>query len=150
MAQQTGAITLALVTIDHPQLSSPLRICNNNEDVASRGNTYTAMAVDLLLPDDTEGASRARLVMDNVSQWLTPTIRTLTGGFTVLIELVTASNLAASPPEFDIVEIAFLPMTLSQVDWSAGQATGTLTHENTLNNRFPAGSVDPYDFPGAF
>lgn len=150
-AQNTGLIVLALLTIEHPDLSAPLRIVNNLEDVVSGANTFTAMGFDLELPEDADrGTPRARLRIDNTNQWLTPVIRALSGDFTVTIQLAIPSDLEADPPEFDTIEIEFLPMNLTEVRLNASAVEGTLSYENISNNRFPAGAFTPHDFPGMF
>lgn len=150
-AGQSGTPTLVLLTITHPDLETPLRIVNNTENVTSGGNTFTGMGFEIALPDNSEGAApRARLRIDNTSQWLTPTIRGLSGQFQVTIEIAIPSNIAASPPEYNNVEVSFLPMDLVDVQWDAATVEGSLTYENIANNKFPAGSFTPYDFPGMF
>ena len=152
MAQQTGRLVLVICTISHDDLATPFRIVNNPEDIKSRGDTYTACGFEAELPEDKEeGFGRSGLVIDNTNQWLTPTLRNLTGVMTFDIELVSESNLAASPPELDNVEAAFRGQVLQEITYDARLVRATLEYYQFLSTQNPGViSFTPGDFPALF
>ncbi len=150
-AEQTGEILLWAVKIEHDPTALELFLVNNTEDVNINGQLYTGIAFELLPPIDKEGKiGEARIRIDNVTQWLTPTIRNLQSKLLVTAELVSISNEAASPPEFDNVEISFLPMTLKSVIFDSVAIEGVLSYETFTGAPFPAHAFTPRDNPGAF
>lgn len=85
---------LLLLTIDHVDLPSPIRLVRNKADIVSRGNTFTAFPFDFVAPGATDGGSRpARITIDNVNQVIVQTVRALTSPPTLLVEVVLASAL---------------------------------------------------------
>lgn len=150
MAQQSGIIAVWLLTFEHDRLAAPVRLAANTEDVQSRGHTFTGVGLDFLPPDDREGPTRrARLEIDNADLALVPAIRTLQGCIRVTAELCILSNSATTPPTFDGVEMALLPMRLRDVQWDERRIRGTLTDEDYIQS-FPAHSFDPFNFRGLF
>ena len=151
MAQETGLVLLCALTIEHENLTTPLRIVNNTEDIVSNGNTFTAVGFDIRLPEDREeGFGKAKLKINNVDQWLTPTIRSLAGDIMVTFELLSPSDLTASPKEFDNVELPFAPMRLMNVSYDEWTVEGDMTHEASSVKGFPAHRFTPTGFPGLF
>lgn len=151
MGRSTGLPVLYLLDIEHEDLESPLRIVNNTEDVLSEGNLYTAMGFELRLPEERDATPRgARISIDNTSQWLTPVIRSLSGEFEVTIKVATPTDLDASPPVYDNIEFAYLPMQLIAVEYNGVTVQGTLSYENLANQPFPGDVFGPFEFPGMF
>ncbi len=147
---ESSHLVLWLITMSGTGMST-LRLCQNNEDVSSRGNTYTGIGSRVILPNDTEERFQpARLVMENVDQWLTPTIRAMAISPDVLLELVSATDLSASPPEFDTVEITSFPFKLRNVSYDAQRVTAVLGFEDLAVSRWPYDQVTPVDFPGSY
>lgn len=119
-------------------------VVNNNEDIVSRGQTYTAYPFDIFLPADSlEKSPTVTLRIDNVDQSLTQWIREQSSPPEVTLEIVLASN-----P--DAIEIKVDNLLLVDVSWTATTITGTLRLEDIFNMEFPSkGSVyDPNQFPG--
>lgn len=151
MGRSTGLPVLYLLEIEHEDLEEPLRIVNNTEDVVSEGNLYTAMGFELRLPEERDATPRgARIAIDNTSQWLTPTIRTLFGEFEVTIKVATPTDLDANPPVYDNIEFSYLPMQLASVEWNDVTVQGTLSYENLANQPFPGDVFGPHEFQGMF
>lgn len=72
---------LILVEINHPDLSSPIRVVNDKTDLISNGNTYTALAFRIVLPDQSETTQpKARLALDNVGKELVSWLEMSSGG----------------------------------------------------------------------
>lgn len=143
-AQSTDEVWLVLVTIEHDDLSAPIRVVNNTEDVTSGGDTYTAFPFDITLPDAREDAPpRARLAIDNVSREIAQAIRSISSAATVTLEVIRA----ADP---DTIEISWPFFKLTNVKWDVAQVSGDLTLEDFTSEPFPAGIFSPAGFPGLF
>jgi len=143
-AQETDEVWLVLVTIDHADLSQPIRVVNNTEDVTSGGDTYVAFPFDITLPDAREDAPpRARLVIDNVSREIAEAIRTISSAPSVTLEVIRA----ADP---DTIEISWPFFKLRNVKWDVGKVSGDLTLEDFTSEPYPAGIFSPASFPGLF
>lgn len=150
MAQQSGTIAVWLLTFEHDRLATPVRLVNNTEDVQSGGNIYTAVGIDFIPPDDREGPTRrARLEIDNADMALVPVVRALSGSIRVTAELAILTNGATSPPTFNSIEMALLPMRLRDVTWDESRLRGTLSDEDYIQP-FPAETFDPWNFRGLY
>lgn len=135
---------LALLTIDHADLTVPIRVVCNNEDVASRGEEFIAFPFGFTLPDDKEDAPPgASLTISNVSREIGQAIRSIVGPPTVLIEVVRASD----PDTVELVSPVFL---LRSVRYDAQQVTGVLMVEDLTREPFPALKFTPGPFPAVF
>lgn len=159
-AQETGRVIIALITIDHPDLSTPIRISTdptarligegytNDLDVVygtvSRGNTFIFLPVKLGLPNDTdEGPGEMTLEIDNIHRQYTETIRSIMTPPTVQVELVLDNAL-------DTVEAQWPEFLLTDIKYNATTITGTLKLETLEREPFPAGSFSPAYFGGLF
>ncbi|NDC57532.1 MAG: DUF1833 domain-containing protein, partial [Alphaproteobacteria bacterium] len=66
-AETTDEVWLPLVTISHADLSSPIRVVANNENITSRGNTFIGYPFEIELPSQNDQSpGEARLRIDNV------------------------------------------------------------------------------------
>lgn len=101
---------LPLLTIYHPDLAEPIRLVRDNRDIVSRGQTFRGYPFDVARPGaGTDGASPARLVIDNLDRRIVETVRAVSSSPSVLIETV-----AASAP--DTVEEVFPVLKIASVD----------------------------------
>ena len=72
---------LVLLEISHPDLSTPIRVINDMQDLTSNGHLFVACPFRCVLPDDYEGQlPKARLAVDNVGRDLMYWIETSSGG----------------------------------------------------------------------
>lgn len=143
-APQTEEIFLVLLTIDHADLEAPLRVCNNTQNITSRGETYIAYPFELTLPDDEDNRQpRARLVIDNVDRQIVQTVRQLTSSPTVMIDIIRA----AAP---DVVEAQFQDFRFTNITYDSHVVEGDLTVEDFTAEPYPAASFSPSLFPGLF
>jgi len=143
-AQETGEVYLALVTLTHADPTfETKRYVRNTTDVVSRGQTFTAVAFDISLPDeDDEGSREVQLVLDNVDRRDVEAVRRLTSPLQVLLEVVLAS-------QPDVVETqARLGLRGVQID--AATIAGTLADDPFLHLRYPAATYSQADYPGLF
>src|SRR5215831_8158040 len=143
-APSTNEAFIALITIAHPASGTLFRIAANTEDIVSRGNTYKAYALQLVLPVESgEEIGSAQVVIDNTDLLLIDMVRRITTPAQFTIEIV----LASSP---DVVELTVNDLMLREVSWDASQITGKLMLEDVLNQRFPKGVFDPAQYAGLF
>lgn len=155
-AQETGICPVFLVTIDHPDLATPIlvssdptvRMSQTAEDVTygtrSRGLEFVFFPFTLTLPsDEDEGPQNMTVQMDNVKRDITQTLRGLTSPPTVKTELI----LIDSP---DVVEAVWPDFLLTQATYDASTIKGTLTVETLVREPFPALCFTPSYFPGLF
>jgi len=151
MARQTGIITLLVAKLEHSRLDAPLYFVNNTEAISVNGQEYQPCGMDFAMPDENEdGIRTARVRIANIDQALTPMIRTARGEPQVTFTLVSSSNLAASPPEFDNLEIVMLPMQLYAVTYDRVKIEGTLRFETACAHQFPKDSYNPIDWRAMF
>ncbi len=143
-SQETGEAFLILLTIDHNNLTSPIRVSNDAVDTVSRGNNFISFPFELKLPDDQENAApKARLVIDNIDRQIVSAVRNISSTANVLIEIVRA----ADP---DTVEAQFIDFKLINVTYDAQRVEGDLTIEDFTAEPFPAASFSPSLFPALF
>lgn len=112
--------------------------------VVSRGNNYIFMPLEVTLPSsDDAGSSRAQLVIRDVTRYLTPVIRSLTGPPRIKLELVLKS-------QPDVVEIVYDTFYLSSITYNSDQVSGELTLIDYQVEPFPIHSFTSKYFPGLF
>ncbi len=142
-AQQTGDVWLVLLTLSHATMPTPIRLVNNNEDVASRGNTYIAFPFEVELPgEDPDQPPKAMLRIDNVDRRVVQTIRSIVAPPTVTLEVI----LASAP---DNVEVSFTNMTLRNAQYDASTVSGELTFDSIYTEPVTL-TMTPNRFPGMF
>ena len=141
-AQETDEGLLVLLTIDHEDISPPIRVVNNTENVISRLVTFIGFPFDLALPSSDERAPPvARLTIDNVSREIAQSIRLISTPPSVLIEVVRLTD-----PE--VVEITYPGFKLRNVRWDALTVSGDLVVEDVAQEPYPADTFSPAAFPG--
>lgn len=143
-AQETADVWLVLLTIDHPDLSAPIRVVNNKTDITSGGDLFVGFPFDIELPSDAEEEPpQAKLTIDNVSREIGQALRIITSPATVLMELILASD-----P--DTIEVSWPGFILDNTKWDALSVSGRLSTENFTAEPYPAGTFSPAGFPGLF
>ncbi len=135
---------LVLLTIRHDPSMSLFRAVNNDEDIISRGMTFTAFPFELSLPVESgEELGVAKLSIDNTDLILVDMLRAATAAPRVDIEVILSSAR-------DTVEIAIKDLAMRNVEWDASTITAQLYNENFLNMGFPGDSYDPQEWQGLF
>lgn len=143
-AQETDEVFLLLLTLDHEDITEPIRVVNNTVDIVSQGETYIAYPFEIALPDeDAESVARVTLRIDNVDRKIVKSLRSISSPLSVGLEVV----MAASP---DTVEAGPFNMTLVSAEYDALTVTGELAFEDVLNEPFPGHAYVPSDYPGLF
>lgn len=144
MAAQTGEVFLILLQLDHASLGSPLRFVNNNVNVTSGGNVYTAYPFEAVLPDDVEGREPgAEIRIDNVSREIMDEIRTFQSP-----PLMTLSVILESSP--NTIEWGPLEFETRGVTYDAQTITIQLAYSAFTQEPFPYLVFDTINFPGMF
>lgn len=142
--QETGEVFIALLTIDHDDLATPIRICGDAQDTVSRGNVFTAFPFQLTLPGEPEsGPPTMRIIIDNVERTLVETIRNISTPPEVTIEVV----LASAP---DTVELSWFNYEMTTVEYNAFTITATLSIRTFDTEPFPGVRYLPSTHPGLF
>lgn len=112
--------------------------------IKSRGNDYIALPLEITMPSEEEAnAPRCSVVMHDVTRYLTPIIRTITGPVKVKMEMV----LTKSP---DTVEVMFDDFEIRNFNYNQDQVTGELTMVSLDREPFPMYSYTPAYNPGMF
>ncbi len=144
LAQHTSKVFLELLTIDHADLSEPLRLVNNTVDVESNGETFTATAFGATLPTDVDKqVPKAQLTVSNVDQRIIIALRQLTSAPIFTLAVVVAD----SPDTYE-----YGPIDLQLVEYQASARTISMTVslENFTQEEYPFLRFDPVNFPGLF
>jgi hypothetical protein len=124
----TEAFFILLTFTSPTSVTDVFRVVNNNEDVVSRGETFTAYPFTINLPSDIEGEPRrASITIDNVSREITRYVRQALEPPTVKIELV----LSSSP---DTVEKTVEFLRMVEVTYDAMTVTATLEPFDIMNS----------------
>lgn len=143
-AEETSDGLLVLLTIDHDDLVSPIRLVNNNVNVTSRGEEFIAFPFELILPtSNADTPPKAQLTIDNVSLELGQVIRTISSAPELLIEVIRIND-------FDALEVAFPAFKLKNVRFDVSQIRGELVSEDLQVEPYPSHTFSPAHFPGLF
>ncbi len=135
-------LPLVLLTIDHTDLASPIRLVNNKAAVTSNGDLYSAFPFDISLPDTKEDTPpRARIRIDGISREIAQAVREISTHADVTIQVVRQDAL-------DTVEASWPAMRLLNVRYNALAVEGDLEFENLTREPYPAHSFSPAEFPG--
>lgn len=145
LSQETGLVYLTLLTIDHTDLNSPIRLVNNDqEDITSNGDTYTAFPFEVDMPQEREDSPpRVQLRVSNVDRQIVEAVRTISSQPTVELQIVTSND-------WDVVEVGPLQFNLKDVSYDALVVEGELTFEPVLDEPYPARRWTPQNAPGLF
>ena len=144
-AADADEVFLVLLTIDHADLSSPIRVTSDSVDTVSNGNTFQTFPFQIRLPtddDDSRGAL-ASVTIDAVDRRVVEAARTISGVPKVTIEVVLASD-----P--DTIEISWPDFNLANHRADSDTISGELVLELLDQEPFPSGRFDPVGFPGLF
>ncbi len=143
-AQQTSVVPLMLLTIDHDDLVTPVRLVSDLVDLTSRGNTYQAYPFEPMLPPAVQGElPRLDMVLHDVDQTLVVIARSISTPATVAIEVVmstTPGTVEAGPWSFEVTSIQY----------SAAELRLGLTVESLITEPYPYRLFNPVDFPLLF
>jgi hypothetical protein len=148
---------ITLLTFYDPDTNLPsVRLCDNyltrisetaddvTYGVTSRTNNFIFLPLQITLPQEDEAqAPRVTIVINDVTRYITPIIRSLSKPPKVLIELV----LSKSP---DTVEVSFSGFYVSSFTYNANQVSAELSMVDYEREPFPMHTFSPKYFPGLF
>jgi len=144
LAQHTSAVFLELLTIDHADLASPIRIVNNTESVVSDANTFDPFPFKVTLPQDVEDSEPvARLTISNVDQSIITALRTVTSAPTFTLAVVLSDS--PSTKEYGPIDLELRDYQVTKDTISLNLAMTNLSQEP-----YPYLNFDPVNFPGLF
>jgi hypothetical protein len=141
LKQTTGEGALILVTLTHSQMQ-PVRLVRNPVDVTSRGDLFTASAVDVVLAAEEEDTSpNMRLVADLIDRSIMADLRQLKPFIyfkTELVRLTDPDELVQRWQKFRLVEAS----TPDAMSWEA-RAEQT----DTTSARYPLHRFEERHYP---
>ena len=141
----SGQEPLYLLEITHPQLAVPVRVVNDNQDLVSNGNTFTAMAFRISLPDDVaQQMPRAQLAIDNVGRELTQWLEASNGGQGAQVRVMQVMRDTPNVIEADYT------LDLLNVKQTVFEVTADLGYEDTLGRPALVATYRPENTPGLF
>jgi len=152
-AQQTEVAFIMLVTIDHDNFASPIRICNDPYEllpiagvhgIVSNGEEYIFLPFSINLPsqDDT-GIARANISIDNIGREIVAAVRNADSALSISLSIVLSSD-----P--DTEEVSITDFRLERVQYDALTVSGDISVEYFDLEPFPSRRFNPSDFPGIF
>jgi Domain of unknown function (DUF1833) len=143
-SQETNQVFLVLLTIDHVDLTLPIRVVNNHQAITSNSQTYVPYAFEFDPPDEREGViTSAKLIIDNIDRSIVSIIRSLLTAPTVSVSIV----LADSP---DTIEAGPLEFQLKNVSYNVETVSGDLIYNDIETINIPGDTFNPADFGGLF
>ncbi len=156
-SQDSDAALITLLTIYDPVTNLPAirladnylqRISETSDEVVygvvSRSQNFIFLPFEITLPSEEDNtAPKCSITLNDVTQYLTPTIRTLTGPPKVLLELV----LTSSP---NTVEASFSGFYISNITYNADSVNAELSMIDYQTEPFPCFTFTPAYFPGMF
>lgn len=135
---------LMLVTISHPDWIDTYYFVNNGEQIISRGTTYQAFPMTIVLPtDDGETARGVKIDFDNVSLELVDIMRSVTSPMEVKIEMI----LASLP---DVVQMELTELQIQNISYNSKKVSATLIVDSFLNTELSSERYTPSSYPGLF
>lgn len=130
-AQYTDTAWLVLLTLDHPDLPSSIRVTSDGVPTMSGGFAYSPFPFDVILPDDVEGRPpQAQLRIDNTTQEIIALLRGLVSPPKLTVQIVRS----VSP---DVVEFQWIGLDWTVSSYDKSVITGTLTVNDLSREEFP-------------
>ena len=143
-AANTDECLLFLIEIDHSSWANPVRIVNNNIDIVSNGDTYTAFPVEITLPSEHQDkTATSRLRVCNVDRQMVSLFDALSSSPSVTVSVVLG-------PTPDTSEAGPGKSTLEDYTYTKEAIEGVLSHENLMDKSFPSGTFSPGEYEGLF
>lgn len=112
--------------------------------VSSRGQDFMFLPMEISLPSEDEAqAPKCSLILNDVSRYAIPIVRTITAPPKILMELV----LSSSP---NTVEASFAGFYINNFTYNAESVSAELAMIDYEREPFPQHSFSPVYFPGMF
>lgn len=146
-AEQQSEVIITLMTLTHPTLADPLRICNAGEALIHQGEEYDALAFTLRPPDQIDGQLPSlQFTGDNRDRRLSVVLRrsVSVAGYVG----VSAALIFASDP--DTVQYQYPALQLRLGEYSGDVVSASLTVEPKMEQRTCGTLYTRATTPGAF
>jgi hypothetical protein len=142
-SENTGEVFIPLLTITHNDLSAPVYIASNNENIVSNGKTFIGVPLMISLPgEEPDQLAVATIEFPNVSGEILNEIRAIADPPFVTIQVV----LASSP---NTVELQADGLTMRECEWDMNVVRGTLRFES-ITVEPVSELITPERFPSLF
>lgn len=147
MAPQSDVTMLALLTFEHPAITTA-RIVNNTENVTSNSETFYAFPFSVTLPPDGPDATPvAQVVVSNIDRQVVQICRTVAGS---AAGLATATLQIVAYDDPDTVLLELDTFRVQNMRYTSEALTFDMTLEFFEQEPFPAMTFTPGRFPGMF
>lgn len=147
LSPNSDEVGISLLEIDCDSFDQTYRVCDNNEDVVSNGDTYTAWAFELAFCDEVEGEVPSNtLVIDNTDPAIFEAIRQADPRDEITI---TYRFVAASDPDTNQLgrEIVY---KVADFDVTASSIVASLVLAVISTEQLPRHAWTPSFVPGLF
>jgi hypothetical protein len=136
---------LALLKIDSPYLSGPVRLVNDTRSITTLGDTWMALQWELTLPDDkSRQAPMAKLAMDNVGRELTGELERLPPGASLKATIILVHRRTPSVVDYQFTA----PLTNVRADQQ--RVTANMGPHHLFSRPAVAIRFDPITAPPLF
>lgn len=135
---------LLLATLHHPMLNTLYFVRNQHgKDITSRGQTFTAIPFQVILPNDNDEVPAVEFAFPNVDRTIGWNLLNVNTPINVILEAVLNSNpddILRRYPWLEMRNVTFDQMTVR----------GELTHMRFTSEPYPNIRVNPNRFPVFF
>lgn len=136
---------LVLLEITHANLTTPVRVVGDSQDLTHLGNVFVAMGFRVRLPDESQGAQpRAELAVDNIGRELMQWIEQSAGGRNARVRLMQVLRSHPDNVEWEI------SMYLNNIKATQAEVSGELGFPRLLDVPAVQLRADPQTMPGIF
>jgi hypothetical protein len=146
LAQETGEVFLAAITLNHSSFATPIRLVSDQQALTRTAGTFQPFAFDVKLPNEQEDqVPQVQITIDNVDRSILTQIRTIGAERpTLMLEVI----LASSP---NTIEAGPFNYSILNINYDASTIQGTIGFEDDiLNTAFPADTYTPSNSKGLF
>lgn len=141
--QESGNVLSVLIEIRHPSIATPIRLCDNTEDLTSNGDVFTGYPFELTLFQEDGQTPRANLRVQNVDRRIGDAVKQLTNRPTMDIAVVVAD----SPDDF---EFDWIQTELASVNGNVIAVTGEITGVDYTSEPWPYLRATQDALPGLY
>ncbi len=151
-AEATDEVAVALVTITHDDLDTPIRLSSDPTERISldplaygtrtRTDVFYFVLMSVIIPDESRGTpARSQLVLENVTSDMVALVRSIVSPAKCRIDIVAASN-----P--DMIERTYDDLEITKASYDADRVTLEVGLENFANEPWPSQRMTKSRFPG--
>lgn len=136
---------LVLLEIHHADLTEPVRVVSDTQDITCAGYLYVACPFRCTLPDDFENQiPKAQLSVDNIGRELMYWIESSGGGEGATVRFMQVMRSRPDLIEWEIT------MNLTNVSATMAEVSGELGYANVFGRPAISLRYDPITAPGCF